>query len=176
MRKLILSLVLATTTMTTGHAQVVDMNKVTCGEYVALPADQSRVFAAWFSGWFSARQGHVWVNPVAFVENVGSIRQWCTTYPNEMLMAGLERAKQQAGPATGQDRLDMSLLTCKEYRDANAERREMIASWMSGYYNAFRGTPTFDFRRLANNRDVVGNYCKKRGGETLMSAIRQNAR
>jgi hypothetical protein len=176
MRKLVLSLALATAIVTTGHAQVVDMNKVTCGEYVGLPADQGRVFAAWTSGWFSNRQGHVWVNPVAFAENMGSIRQWCTTYPNEMLLAGLERATPQAGPATGQNRIDMSLLTCKEYRAGSAERREMIASWMSGYYSGARGTPTFDFRRLANNREVVGNYCKKRGGETLMSAIQKNAR
>ena len=52
----------------------------------------------------------------------------------------------------------------------------MIAYWMSGYVRASRNQPTFDFRRFANNKKTVGNYCKKHGGETVMSAIQNSAR
>jgi HdeA/HdeB family len=59
---------------------------------------------------------------------------------------------------------------------SNAERREFIASWMSGYIRASRSQPVFDFQRFANNKKAVENYCKKRGAETLMSAIQKTAR
>jgi len=177
MRKLILSLAfVATITPGLAHAQAVDMNRVTCAEYLAMAPDQARVFAGWMSGWFNQRLGYVWVNPAAFAENVGSIRQWCTTYPDQTVMSSLERATPQPGPSTGQQRIDMSLLTCKQYLGSNTDRRELIASWMSGYFRSAIGEPVFDFRRLANSREVVSNYCKKRGAETLMSAIQKNAR
>ena len=176
MRKLMVFIVFAT--MLAGgsaHAQVVDMSRLTCADFSAMRPDQARVFAAWMSGWFSQRQGQAWVNPAVFAENIGSIRQWCTTNPRETIIASLERSTPQAGPMTGQERLDMSLLTCKQYLGSSPDRREFVASWMSGYFRSFKGEPVFDFRRLANRREVVSNYCRKRGGETLMSAIQKNA-
>jgi HdeA/HdeB family len=177
MRKMILSLVfVATIAPGLSHAQTVDMNRVTCSDYLAMEPDQARVFAGWMSGWFNQRQGYVWVNPAAFAENVGSVRQWCTTYPRETIMSGLERSMPQPGPMTGQQRLDMSLLTCKQYLGSKDDRRELIASWMNGYFGSAMDKPVFDFRRLANTREVISNYCRKRGAETLMSAIQKTAR
>ena len=31
----------------------IDMNNITCGQYLAMPPSQSRSFSAWMSGWFS---------------------------------------------------------------------------------------------------------------------------
>jgi hypothetical protein len=132
MRKLILALVFATTiAMPSSHSQTVDMTRVTCADYIAMAPDTARVFAAWMSGWFNQKQGHVWVNPAAFAENIGSVRQWCMSYPGESIMNGLERALPQTGAMTGQQRLDLALLTCKQYLGSVADRREMIASWMT---------------------------------------------
>ena len=50
-------------------------------------------------------------------------------------------------------------------------RRELIV-----VLRASRSQPVFDFQRFANNKKAVENYCKKRGGETLMSAIQNTAR
>jgi HdeA/HdeB family len=58
----------------------------------------------------------------------------------------------------------------------DAERKEMIGAWMSGYFGASTNQSIFDFQRFANNTRTVGNYCKKRGGETIMSAIQKSAR
>ena len=81
-----------------------------------------------------------------------------------------------ACPGGGQITIDMSLITCKQYSSSDAARREFIASWISGYFRASRSQPVFDFQRFANNKKAVENYCKKRGGETLMSAIQNTAR
>ena len=70
----------------------------------------------------------------------------------------------------------MSLITCKQYLSSDSDRRSMIAAWMSGYFRASRAQPVFDFQRFANNRTAVSRYCKKSGGETLMSAIQKSAR
>jgi acid stress chaperone HdeB len=79
-------------------------------------------------------------------------------------------------PAKAQVVIDMSLLTCKQYMDADPDRKELVASWMSGYFSASKNLNVLDFGYVERNRRVVGNYCKRRPGETLMSAIQKNAR
>jgi acid stress chaperone HdeB len=91
-------------------------------------------------------------------------------------MGALERSVPQPGPPTGQIKVDMSLITCKQYLGSDAERQEMIAYWMSGYFRASRNEPIFDFQRFANNKRAVVNYCKKHGGETVMNVIQKSAR
>jgi hypothetical protein len=173
MRKLIFCLALATASLPSlGHAQVtLDMTQVTCANYLAMSPDQTRMFSAWMSGWFNQRFGYVWVGLNDFARNIASVKQWCTSNPGDTIMAALERSNPQRGPITGQVKIDMSLITCKQYLSSDADRRELIAYWMSGYYRASLSEPVFDFQRFANNRKAVENYCKKHGGETVMSAI-----
>jgi len=177
MRKLILFLVIAVVVApASGQAQMtVDMSRVTCANYLAMPPDQTRTFSAWMSGWFNHRKGYISVGLNDFVGNIGSIKQWCTTSPQATIMAALEGAYVQPA-VTGQVKIDMSLITCKQYLSSDAERKEIIGAWMSGYFRASTGQTIFDFQRFASNTRSVGNYCKKNGGETLMSAIQKNAR
>jgi acid stress chaperone HdeB len=93
----------------------------------------------------------------------------CTIIASAFLVAGWSR------PVTAQVILDMSLLTCKDYLEAAPERQELVAAWMSGYFNASRNQPTVDFKRFEANKKRVANYCKRRKEDNLMSAIRQAA-
>jgi len=178
MRRLILGLAVAMTIGPgSGQAQVqIDTTKITCADYLAMTADQASIFSGWMSGWFNQKLGYVWVGLGDYARNVASVRQWCATSPRETVMAGLERSNPQPGPPGGQVRIDMSLITCKQYLSSDSEQRLMIAAWMSGYFRAAMNQPIFDFQRFANNRKIVDSYCKKRGGETLMSAIQTKTR
>ena len=69
----------------------------------------------------------------------------------------------------------MSALKCKDYMEAPPERQELIAAWMSGYFNAARDMPTVDFGRFATNKKLVEKYCKPRKNENLMKAIKKVA-
>ena len=178
MRKLILGLALAMTIAPgASHAQMtLDMGRVTCADLLALPPDRAEMFSAFMSGWFNQRFGYVTVGFADYERNVASVKQWCTTNPQQTVMAALERAHPQPGPPGGQIKVDMSLVTCKQYLGSDAGRQQTIAYWMSGYFHASKGQPVFDFQRFANNRRAVGSHCKKHGGETLMSAIQKSAR
>jgi acid stress chaperone HdeB len=79
-------------------------------------------------------------------------------------------------PAKAQVVIDMSLITCKQFMDSDPGRKVLIASWMSGYFSASKNLNVLDFGYVERNRKVVGSYCKKRPGETLMGAIQRNAR
>ncbi|MBX9825447.1 MAG: HdeA family protein [Xanthobacteraceae bacterium] len=92
------------------------------------------------------------------------------------IIAALEQSPPQPGPAGAQVKIDMSLITCKQYLAGDARAQQMIGYWMSGYFRASKNQPVFDFQRFANNKRAVADYCKKRGGETLMSAIQKSAR
>jgi hypothetical protein len=95
-RKLVWYLTFAATVLpSVAQAQVmIDMSRVTCADYLALPPDQSRIFAAWMSGWFNQKTGYVWINLGAYARNVANVTQWCRSNPGELVMTGLTRATQ----------------------------------------------------------------------------------
>ena len=81
--------------MLSSHANaqlIIDMNRLTCGQFVAMSPQQARIYSAWMSGWFNQKKGYVWVDLNAFTRNVASVKGWCTTNPTQTVMAGLERS------------------------------------------------------------------------------------
>ena len=176
MRKLILFIAVMTAASAPGYAQVtIDMSRVTCANYLAMPLDQTRTFSAWMSGWFNHKKGYISVGLNDFAGNISSIKQFCTTSPGETIMGVLERAYVQPA-VTGQIKVDMSLITCRQYLNSDAERKELIGAWMGGYFRAYTNQSIFDFQRFKKNTASVQKYCQKNGGETLMSAIQKTAR
>ena len=81
-----------------------------------------------------------------------------------------------SAPAHAQVVIDLSLITCKQLLDSDAERQILVSSWMSGYFSASKNLETLDFRYVERNRRVVGNYCKTHKSETVMSAMQKNWR
>ncbi len=76
-------------------------------------------------------------------------------------------------PAHAQVILDMSLLGCSDYLSSDPERQELIAAWMSGYYNAAKNQPMVDLKRFRTNKALVEKFCKKHKKDNLMNAIQQ---
>ncbi len=77
----------------TSQAQIaVNMSLLTCGQCLAMSPDQSRIYAAWMSGWFNQKMGTTYVNLEAYARNVENVKAWCGTNPGELVMTGLQRA------------------------------------------------------------------------------------
>jgi len=74
---------------------IIDMSRVTCIDYLAMTPEQSRVFSAWMSGYFNQKTGYTWIDLGAYERNIANIKQWCTSYPQEKVMTGLDRATGQ---------------------------------------------------------------------------------
>lgn len=72
--------------------------------------------------------------------------------------------------------LDMTMLTCRQYLEADKDRQDLIAAWMSGYYSAAKNNPVFNAALFQQNRNKITAHCKRNRAETLMSAIQRNAR
>lgn len=178
MGNLVFALVIAIAMLPgTGHAQErEDMTQVTCTNYLIMAPDMARTFSAWMSGWYNQKFGYTTVSLDDYDKNVASVRQWCTDNPQATIMAALDHSVPQPGPPTGLTKIDMSLVTCKEYLTSDAERQDMIAYWMSGYVQASMNQPKFYFRQFANDKRAVAKYCKKHESETVMSAIQNGAR
>jgi hypothetical protein len=161
----------------TGQAQErEDMTQVTCTNYLIMSPDMARTFSSWMSGWYNQKFGYTTVGLDDYGRNVASIRQWCTDNPLATIMAALDRSVPQPGPPTGQIKVDMALVTCKQYLTSDAERRDMIAYWMYGYVQASRNRPIFYFRQFENDKRAIAKYCKRHGSETVMSAIQNGTR
>jgi acid stress chaperone HdeB len=97
MKKLVFCLTLAATMASAvAHAQVtIDMSRVTCAQYLAMPPTQAADFSAWMSGWFNQKNGYVFVDLNAYARNVANVKSWCASNPAQTVMAGLQRATAQ---------------------------------------------------------------------------------
>jgi acid stress chaperone HdeB len=80
------------------------------------------------------------------------------------------------GPARAQTVIDMTMLTCSQFLKSDRDHQDIIAGWMSGYFNSARNVSVLNVTQAARNRAAVSTYCKRHGNETLMSAIQRNAR
>ena len=79
-------------------------------------------------------------------------------------------------PASAQVVIDLSLVTCKQLLESDAERQSLISSWMSGYFSASKNLNELDIRYVKRNAKVVGNYCKTHKSDTVMNAMQKNWR
>ena len=95
---------------------------------------------------------------------------------NHLIAAALVVATLAGGEARAQAVMDMTMITCKQYLSQPADRQDILASWMSGYFNAARNNAVLDTARFERNKKVVTAYCRRNGAESLMSAIQRNAR
>ena len=74
------------------NAQVnVEMDQVTCGQYLAMPPSQSANFSAWVSGWFSHQNGRTFVDLVLLGRNIANVQEWCRFHPDESVMSALQK-------------------------------------------------------------------------------------
>jgi hypothetical protein len=74
------------------QAQVaIDMSRVTCGQLLALPADDARLFGAWMGGYFSQKRGYGSVDLENHAKSVANITAWCGSNQNATVMSALER-------------------------------------------------------------------------------------
>lgn len=71
---------------------VIDMGKVTCGEYLAMTPEGEKVFSAWMSGWFNQKKGFTTVDLDAYARNVANVKKWCASNPKDSVMGGLQAA------------------------------------------------------------------------------------
>ena len=80
-----------------------------------------------------------------------------------------------SAPASAQVVIDMSLITCQDFANRPPEIKEMIASWMSGYYSASKNLNMLQFDYLKRNKQKVGAYCKRHKDDTLLSVVQKVA-
>lgn len=88
-----ISVGLLTMISTAANAQMsVRMADIRCEQYLAMPADQSRDFSSWLSGWYNYKFGRTKIDLVAHERNIASIKDWCKYHPKDTVMSGLDRA------------------------------------------------------------------------------------
>ena len=73
----------------------IDMNNITCGQYLAMSPSQSRSFSAWMSGWFSYQLSKETIDLLTHEKNIANVKAWCQYHPQETVMAGLKNATGQ---------------------------------------------------------------------------------
>jgi hypothetical protein len=64
MKKTLSAMLFAAAMLPSGaQAQLmIDMNRLTCGQFLAMSPEQARIYSAWMSGFFNQKTGYSWVD------------------------------------------------------------------------------------------------------------------
>jgi len=81
-----------------------------------------------------------------------------------------------ATPARSQGVIDLSLLTCRQLLNSDADMQRLISSWMAGYFSASKNLSVVDLRYTERNSKVIGSYCRTHKSDTVMNAMVKNWR
>lgn len=150
----------------------IDIGKVTCSQYLAMPPALSSKFSAWMSGWHSYRNRRTFVDFDLHRSNSKNVKAWCQSNPREAVLVGSPNVI-GATAGTGAT-LDFNKLTCGDWLGYTPEDQDFVSYFMSGYYNAAANNDVFDYNRLQRNFRKAVAYCEKKKSRTLPTAIQNS--
>jgi len=75
-------------------------------------------------------------------------------------------------PSSAQ-KVDLSIIPCKEFISSPTERISMILMWMTGYYADADDPPVIDFDEMKERATKLGEYCAKNPDMGLMTAAEE---
>ena len=75
------------------------------------------------------------------------------------IVTGLVLSSIVFATASAQVVVDVSKITCDQYVHSKITTPNLIAAWLSGYYNAKRNNKIIDLETLEDNVSKVTNYC-----------------
>jgi acid stress chaperone HdeB len=171
------------------QAQVsVDVSTITCDQvgHNVQPLN----LAAWLSGYYHAKRNNRILDPQALEENTNKVQNYCSDEKNSKVAVMKAVEQVLGGPsAQAQISVDVSKITCDQYVHAKIKtpsegpslvdranrQQQLIAAWLSGYYNAKRNNTTIDLLTFDDNVSKVQNYCyyEKNFKVPVMKAVEQ---
>jgi hypothetical protein len=149
----------------------IDIGKVTCSQYLAMPPALSSKFSAWMSGWHSYRNRRTFVDFDLHRTNIKNVKAWCQSNPGEAVLVGATKAIDSTGAGAT---LDFNKITCGDWLGYAPADQDFVSYFMSGYYNAAANNDVFDYNRLQRNFRKVVAYCERKKSRTLPTAIRNS--
>ncbi len=151
----------------------IDMGKITCGQYLAMPPALSSKFSAWMSGWFSYRNRKTFVDFGLHQTNIANVKAWCQSDQSASVMVGVNKAI--GSTASAGATLDFNKITCGDWLGYSPEDRDFVSYFMSGYFSSSANNDVFDYNRLQRNSRRTAAYCEKRKSNTLPTAIQSGS-
>ncbi len=151
----------------------IDIGKITCSQYLAMPSELSSKFSAWMSGWFGYRNRRTFVEFGLHQTNITNMKAWCQSNPSESVIVGLPKAIGSTAPAGAT--LDFNKITCGNWLGYAPENRDFVTYFMSGYFSSAANNSVLDYNRLQRNSRKVVAYCEKKKSHTLPTAIQKSA-
>jgi acid stress chaperone HdeB len=73
--------------------------------------------------------------------------------------------------AQAQVTIDVSKITCKQFRSYEVTDPNNIALWLSGYYNGKRNNTVIKVDTFKDNLEKVKDYCITHPSVTVMQAV-----
>lgn len=151
----------------------IDIGKITCSQYLAMPPALSGKFSAWMSGWFSYQNRRTFVDFALHQANITNVKGWCQSNPDEIVIVGLRKAIGSSAPAGAI--LNFNKITCGNWLGYTPDNRDFVTYFMSGYFSSAATNKVLDYNRLQRDSRKVAAYCEKKKSHTLPTAIQKSA-
>jgi acid stress chaperone HdeB len=90
---IIASAIFMTSPILPANAQVVvDMSRITCGQFMDYAFDKQEVIGAWMSGFFNASQNRKILDISRYQANSKRVSNYCKKHKKETLMSAIQRS------------------------------------------------------------------------------------
>ena len=74
-------------------------------------------------------------------------------------------------PATAQETLPLTTMTCKTFVESPKDAIGIILTWLIGFYHDEKEPAAIDFTKMADVGKKLGEYCAKNPTHGLMTAV-----
>lgn len=75
-------------------------------------------------------------------------------------------------PAHAQ-KLDLTVMTCKQFIESSTEHIGLILMWLSGFYTDEDDPPIVDIDKMKEDAGKISAYCAKNPTSGLMAAVEE---
>jgi acid stress chaperone HdeB len=75
-----------------------------------------------------------------------------------------------AAPAqAAEQKVDLSVVTCKQFFEYSKENLSLMLMWLDGYYKSEDDDPIIDFDKMADTSKKLGEYCGKHPDDDVIT-------
>lgn len=90
-----------------------------------------------------------------------------------MLSAALVAASLLVSAPAQAQKIDLSILTCKQFLESSKEHIGMILMWLAGFYTDEDDSPIVDFDKIKEDAGKLRAYCTKNPTSSLIAAVEE---
>ena len=170
----ILSLMLPCLIISAAQAQVtvkIDVATISCKQFMGYEIANPNTIALWLSGYYNGQKRNTTINVQNLKGELKKVKDFCIGRPTVSVMQAAEAVDDIGKTVPAQVTIDVSQITCAQFRRDEITDLTNIAAWLAGYYNGQQRNTVVNVQSFKDDLERVKDYCLPNPTVTVMQAV-----